>query len=182
MKSQTSLRAALIAAVSLSAITMDVHASEIAADAFAPPQEIVVMTSDDAVAAPVADEAPATRNLLLGGAAAGILALLAKIIGFKRIRVAAGKAGPAIARAARSAVEVPGAAVRFVSSKVASPVKSLVVFASLGMTAFFGVGFYDVEWLGGLVIGAAMVAMTWAATGKLAQRPVAAKAMPNEAK
>ena len=36
-----------------------------------------------------------------------------------------------------------------------------MLMASMGLTAFVGVGIYDVEWLGGLVIGAALVGLSW---------------------
>jgi len=54
------------------------------------------------------------------------------------------------------------------SGRVAGgPLRRLGAFAGLGALALFGAGFYDVEWITGLFVGAAGVALLWLSSARL---------------
>lgn len=154
-----SKRAALLAAASLTAAGL--ASGALAADAaYAPTLEEVVVTSEPlepAVFASPAEPERQNRMLMLSAAAAATLALIGHLIGWRTIRRNVAAAGPHMARAARAAAAAPATAARAIGRKMSSPLRALLIFASLVTAAFIGVGFYDVEWLGGLIVGAAMV-------------------------
>lgn len=95
---------------------------------------------------------PAVPRWALLAAAAGALAGLVKLIGARKIVRAAGK-GAAIT------VEAAGKAARAVGRSFASPLRFAALMAGLSLFALTGVGLYDVEWIGGLVAGAALTGM-----------------------
>ncbi len=94
---------------------------------------------------------PAKRIALLA-VAAGALAGLIRLIGAKKIVRAAKETAVA-------AVKVSGKAVKAVSRAVASPLRFALLMAGLALFALTGVGLYDIEWIGGLVAGAAMAGL-----------------------
>ncbi len=92
----------------------------------------------------------AVKHWLAAGAVAAALAGLIRLFGWARVSAALGQAGKAV-------VAAPGVAVRYVGEALKSPVRSLMLFVGLTLLAIAGVGFYDVEWLGGLLTGGALV-------------------------
>ena len=58
--------------------------------------------------------------------------------------------------AARATASAASGAAKTVGRAVSSPLRGLALIAGLGVFALFGVGLYDVEWLGGMIVGALM--------------------------
>ena len=95
---------------------------------------------------------PVNKKLVFAGIAVAAFAGLFKIIGSGQFFQKIAEAAPKVAKATK---EAAGATVRVVKSTIMSPLKMLGVLAGLGIFALTGIGFYDVEWIGGLVVGAA---------------------------
>lgn len=112
------------------------------------------------------EAAPLLKHAGLAAAITGALAALYQLIGGSRVRAFFGKAGPVAAKAARTVAAAPVKAARVVGRAAAAPFRFLLALLGLGLFALTGVGLYDVEWLGGLIAGAAVVALFWfAASG-----------------
>lgn len=126
----------------------------------------------DVAAYPVVIEAPLTADaaahavdhadqknrqpvqfLAIFAAAAGALAGLFKVFGAKKLARAAASGA---ASAARASGAYAGAAVKAVGRAVASPLRFALIVAGLAFFALAGVGFYNIEWIGGLLAGAAL--------------------------
>lgn len=118
--------------------------------------------------------------------AAGALAGLIKLIGARRVAEAVAEGAMKTARVAASAAS---GAVKVVGRTFASPLRYLAVLFGLALFALTGIGLFDIEWIGGLLSGAAL--MGAGLYGVLKTRkaliPVRAKArarsrenMPNE--
>ena len=116
----------------------------------APPSVSVAHASDEAAPA-IARQA----GLLAAGAA--VLAALGGLIGWRRIRRAIAAAGPMAADAVSAVAEAPAVLARAVGKAVSGPFRFLAALAALVAFSLFGVGLYDVEWLGGLLAGALAV-------------------------
>ncbi len=86
-------------------------------------------------------------------AAAGVLAGLIKLIGAKKIVRAA-------RQTATKAAEVTGDVVKAAVRVVASPLRFGALIAGLALFALTGVGLYDIEWIGGLIAGAAIAGVS----------------------
>ena len=161
MKHSRKLKAALMAAASISAAGA-VHAAHAA-----PSHHYTPAAIEQAYVAPDhgdADKAPApaqVKRLGLWAAAAGVLGALVHLIGLKNIARAARAAGPAVARAAVATAKAPVAAVRYIAKSASAPVRFGLAMASLALVAFTGIGLFDVEWVGGMVIGGVLTAMAW---------------------
>lgn len=102
-----------------------------------------------------ADEAQplSARKWALLAVAAGSLAWLVKLIGARRVAEAITEGAVKTARVAASAAS--GAA-RAVGRTISSPLRFLAVLFGLMLFALTGIGLFDVEWIGGLVSGAAL--------------------------
>lgn len=112
------------------------------------------------------EAAPLLKHAGLAAAVTGALAALYRLIGGARVKAFFGKAGPATAKAARTVAAAPVKVARAVGRAAASPFRFLLALLGLGLFALTGVGLYDVEWLGGLIAGAAVVSLFWfAASG-----------------
>ncbi len=153
MKPHLRLKTALLAAASLTAAGMAVaHAAERA------PMEPVrieyAVNVADHGEERIAAEAHPAKHWAIAGAAAAALAALARLIGFKKINAAIDAAAPVIGRAANAAVRASGSAVRAIAAAAASPFRFALLMGGLALVALTGVGFYDVEWAGGLAVGA----------------------------
>ena len=124
---------------------------------------------------PAAQDAHGHRpRWALIAAAAALAAGLVKLIGARKVARAVSDGAGVAARATASAAS--GAA-KTVGRAVSSPLRGLLMIAGLGMVALFGVGLYDVEWLGGLIVGALMAGAGALGLRKAARilRPVKAK-------
>ncbi|MEL7486962.1 MAG: hypothetical protein AAGJ87_07090 [Pseudomonadota bacterium] len=180
MKKASALKTLLLAAASTAAATTAVAVS----DEAAPYETAIVEAAPVLVAEASSAEAPAPivkpRNWLIAAFATGALAGLVRLLGGKRtinaVREAAATAAPKVARAARDAAKAPISAVKTAGAAMASPLKWAAAILGLGMLGFVGVGFYNVEWLGGLVVGAALASASafaaWRARTALSLRPV----------
>ena len=116
-------------------------------------QETVVSHAADH--ADESKQSPAKRWGLIA-VAAGALAGLVKLIGARKI---AKGVGDAATQAVKMSGKAAGAAAKTVGRAVASPLRFAVLMAGLALFALAGVGFYDVEWLGGLIVGGAMTCL-----------------------
>lgn len=87
-------------------------------------------------------------------AAAGALAGLVKLIGAKRVADAVSEGAVS---AARVTARTASGAARAVGRTVSSPLRFLAILFGLALFALTGVGLYDVEWIGGLLSGAALM-------------------------
>jgi hypothetical protein len=165
------LKTALLAAASFTAAAgVAAHAAPVPHNQ--PPAIEHVMTVADHGDSEKAAAPQTARTMTLWAAAAGVLAALAGAIGFKRLAAAAKSAGPIVAKAARATVEAPVKAARYVARSVSAPIRYALAMASLALVAFTGIGVYDVEWIGGLVVGIALTMLAWAGAGRLRKRAV----------
>lgn len=108
----------------------------------------------DAATAPVSG-----RKVALWAAAAGVLALLARLIGWRKVAASVAAAGPVIARTASAIAKAPMAAARAVAGAVMSPVRFGLLLAAGALFAFTGVWLLDAEWTGGLLVGASLATL-----------------------
>lgn len=176
------MKAGLLAAASVmaaSAALSPAGASDL--DPAAAPATIAVEAPVIANGADHADQEKAPQNAPLGAkkwallaAAAGALAGLVKLIGARKVADAVAEGAVKTARAA--ATSASGAA-RAVGRAVSSPLRFLALLFGLALFALAGVGLYDVEWLGGLLSGAALAgASLWGMwKTRLGFRPVRVK-------
>ena len=85
--------------------------------------------------------------------AAGALAGLVKLIGLRRVAEAVAEGA---AQTARVALSAASGAARVAGRTFASPLRFLAVLLGLALFALTGIGLFDIEWIGGLVSGAAL--------------------------
>ena len=132
-------------------------------------------------AADHADEAAQTQKMgarkwALVAAAAAALAGLVKLIGARRVAEIVTESAVKTARAAATGASI---AVKTVGRAVASPFRFLAVLFGLALFALTGAGLYDVEWIGGLISGAALAGTAlyglWKTRRSLAPAKVKAK-------
>lgn len=140
---RASLKAALLAAVSLTAATGAVAAT--------PPTEAAPMEH----AVGVADRG-AGEKVAIGAAAT--VAGLAGLLSFRRIRAALRRLAPAVGKAAKKAAETSIEAARTVARAVASPFRLALFVIGVGTAAVISAGVFDVDWLAGLIVGALLTA------------------------
>lgn len=147
----------MMAASSLIAATAalsPVHAADFDKAAFPTVVEapLIYHTSD---ATPDDQQAsPYKKNLALLAAMAGVLAALIKLIGLKNV---VGAAGDIASKSVNVAKEVTGTAAKSAWKIVKSPLRFALLVAGLSFFALSGFGFYGVEWLGGIIVGATMM-------------------------
>ncbi|WP_425408031.1 hypothetical protein [Hyphococcus sp.] len=158
MKSLRKTRNAFLAAASALAATAALHPATAADfDAVAHPATIEIQAVDTgaAVAADHGEEKAAigAKKWALLATAAGALAALVKLIGANRVAktVTAGAAS-----AARVTARTASGAARVMGRTLSSPLRFLMVLFGLALFALTGVGLYDIEWIGGLLSGAAL--------------------------
>lgn len=89
----------------------------------------------------------------LFAAAAGALAGLIKLVGARKLARAAGNA---VGSAAKVSVQAAAGAGRALGRAVASPLRFSALMAGLAIFSLTGLWLFDIEWMGGLVAGAAM--------------------------
>ena len=102
------------------------------------------------------DEKPmGAKKWALIAAAVGALAGLVRLIGARRVAEIVTESAVKTARVAAGAA---AGTVRVVGRTLSSPLRYLAVLFGLALFALTGVGLYDVEWIAGLVSGAAVTA------------------------
>lgn len=164
MKTSSRLKTALLAAVSLTA------ASAAVAHAAAPPFEPAAIEHAVQAADYDADRAgPAViaKKVGIAAVAAAAFAGLARLIGFRRIKAAAGATAAVAGKAISAGLAATASAAKTVAKAVASPFRFALVMTGLALFALAGVGFYDFEWEGGLVVGALFAALVVLGAGRL---------------
>ena len=169
MKISGNRKKALLAALSL---TVAAGAMTAATAAHAQPPAVTI-EAPAAVVGHAADEAQIAKSLAaklgVAGALTAGLAALVRLIGVGRIAGWLRQAGPAVGKAAKTAAKAPVMAIKAVGRAVASPVRFALLVGALGLFALTGVGLYDIEWIGGLVAGAALAITAWVATSQTRQ-------------
>ena len=151
-------KAAMLAAASVLAASAALSPAGAADfDAAAQPATIAV-EAPLAHAADHADEAAAAQKIgpkkwALIAAAAAALAGLVKLVGARKV---ADMVAESAVKTARAAASGASAAVKTVGRAVASPFRFLALLFGLALFALTGAGLYDVEWIGGLLSGAAL--------------------------
>ena len=173
MKLIRNTKNALLAVTSLTAAALVAPAVQ-AYEAPEPIIEAAPIVTEKTVAAAEPEQSPLAKRLAVIAVGGALLAGLIRVFGAKRIVRAVGQAASATAQAT---VKATATAARTVGRTFRSPLRFMAVMAGLTIFALTGVGFYDVEWIGGLITGAAFVGV--AAHGwmraRLALRPVRAK-------
>jgi hypothetical protein len=179
-------KAAMMAAVSViaaSAALSPAGARDI--DPAAHPATVAV-EAPLAHAADHADEASQAQKTgpkkwALLAAAAASLAGLVKLIGARRVGAFVTESAVKTARAAATGASV---AVKSVGRAVSSPLRFLAMLFGLALFALTGAGLYDVEWIAGLLSGAALAGAglygLWKT--KRAFNPIRVKAKPDVVK
>lgn len=179
MKFAKNGKAALLAATSLiAASAATAHAQNVYVDGAGHPviEAVIAPQSPDAtILTAYHDEKGALTRAGLWALAAASLAGLIKLIGPRNIARAA-------ASGAKQAADVGAKAVRAVGKSMASPVRFGLLLAGLSLFAMTGIGFYDVEWIGGMIAGAALtgVAGYGAMKARLALKPIKIRRTPDE--
>ncbi len=117
------------------------------------------------------------KKWALLAAAAASLAGLVKLIGARKVAEAVTDGA---IKTARVAASTASGAARVVGRAVSSPLRFLAMLLGLALFALAGIGLYDVEWIGGLLSGAALAGATLFGMWKtrLALKPVRVKAKP----
>jgi hypothetical protein len=158
-----SLKTALLATVALG--TSAFHAAPQAAPLSATE---IVAPSPVAAAVLSVDEAvdPMVKRVGWIAAGAAVLAAIGGFVGWTRIQRALVSVGPALVKVAGTAAAAPVAAAKAVAKAVSKPIRLVTIGASLALFSLLGLGLYDVEWLGGLLAGIAMVILAWASNEK----------------
>lgn len=124
------------------------------------------------------DKAPlSAKKWALLAAAAASLAGLVRLIGPRKVAEAVTEGA---IRTARVAASTASGAARAVGRAASSPLRFLALLFGLALFALTGIGLYDVEWIGGLLSGAALAGVTLFGMWKtrLDLKPVRVKAKP----
>ncbi|WP_411820933.1 hypothetical protein ABFZ85_07230 [Hyphococcus formosus] len=160
MKRIFASKSALLGAASMIAATaaiMPAHADDYGP---VPPSAVII---DEAPASTVSATEPETvaakpvgaKKWALIVAAAGALAGLVKLMGARKVADAIAVGTVATARVAAKAATNTA---RAVGKTVSSPLRFLAILFGLALFALTGIGIFDVEWIGGLLSGAALTA------------------------
>ncbi|MEM9706038.1 MAG: hypothetical protein AAF850_08175 [Pseudomonadota bacterium] len=153
MRVSKSVKTALLAAVSLTAAAG-------AAPAMADDAAVQNANVAEAAVVAVASEPMVESNLffknkwLTAAFATGALAAFLRLRLGARLMGALDEHAPAVADAARAAGRSAKTAVSKVSKLAAGPMRLVLGLAAMALVGLVGVGFYDVEFLGGLALGA----------------------------
>lgn len=155
MKNGFKNKAALLAASSLLAASVSFSAA--ATQPFpealpttieAPIASVKTMTSDEAP-----KEASSIQKWAFAGIFAAAFAGIIRLIGARRAVKAVSKAAQVTVRGAAS---VAGGVAKAAGRLAGAPLRWAAALTGLGLFILLGVGLYDIEWIAGLVIGAAI--------------------------
>ena len=182
MENGRKVKIAMLAATSLlsaAAALSPVHAGELDPAAFPATIEapVVAHAADQMVQADH-DAAPARRAALIA-VALGALGWLVKLLGPRKVL-------KAVEKTAEATVKASATAAKSVARAVRSPLRALAWMAGLVLFALTGVGLYDIEWIGGLVAGAALAGVAAFSAAKargafrLKPAPVKSEAVVNQ--
>lgn len=156
---------ALIGAAALSPAAGKAFTAEAA------PTEAVVVAPDAETKAADERASPMARRLAMIAAGLGALGFLVRIFGPKKVL-------RAVEKTAEASVKASVGAAKSVARAARSPLRYLVWIAALILFVMTGVGLYDIEWIGGMMAGAASLATLvfgWGRIGKALQ-PARARA------
>ena len=161
MKRLFATKSTLLAAASViaaSAVVMPAAAAD-----YAPTAPIEVAIDEMSVSASpvldvdISDKAPlGAKKWALVMAAAGALAGLVKLIGARRV---ADAIASGTVKTAKVAAKAATSTAKAVGRTVSSPLRFLAILFGLALFALTGIGIFDIEWIGGLLSGAAMTAV-----------------------
>ena len=173
-------RAALLAAVSVVAASAAVTPAN--ASSFDDAAYPAIVSVEAPQAATHVDDQTAVQKpsgatgWALFAAGAGLLAGIVKLVGARKIATAVVDGSVRTAKAAKTAAT---SAVRVVGRAASSPLRFLTLIGGLLLFAIAGIGFYDLEWIVGLITGAALAGAGLYAMWKmrLILRPARAKAV-----
>ncbi len=161
-----SLKSALLAAASLSAAGVMATADAQGATPEAEPSALVetVAVAGEAAAAP-AEKGWAGKVGVFAAIALGAAAGLMRWKHFKPVADAVVRAAPHVAKAAGVAARTSAKVIKTAGVKVGGwlggPLRRIAVLAGLFVAAIAGVGFYNIEWAGGMLVGGGLVAAAW---------------------
>jgi len=178
METNRKMRLAMMAATALVAASVALvpaHARQMDAAAFPATTEAPVIPNI-AHASDQTDQkaSPLSKRLGLIAVTGGLLAILIKLIGPRKVMRAVKKSAGQAAKVATAAVvgtaKVAGRVFR-------SPIRFLALTAGLVLFALTGIGFYDIEWIVGLMVGAGLAGVTAFGMWKtrIALRPIRIK-------
>lgn len=154
MKSSFPKKAAFLAASSFLVLgAANAHATALEADLAGYPT-IVEMTTPVAVDHHDEQTALGAKKAGLWAAAIASLAGIAGLLGPRKLFSAVSKGA---GRAASVAVKAGAGAAKAVGRAAASPLRFAALIAGLSLFAMTGVGLYDIEWIGGMIIGASLM-------------------------
>ena len=126
--------------------------------------EAAAISTDHAGDAADQRQSPAAAKWALLGAAAGVLAGLVKLVGARKI---ARVAGATASRAAKVSVEAVAGAARVTGRVFAKPARFFGLMAGLALFSLTGLWLFDLEWLGGLLAGAALAGGVFLSAAKM---------------
>ncbi len=163
MKDARKIKVGMLAATSLmtaAAALAPAHASDLDPAAFPATVEApVVSHAVEQTAAVSHDSKPAQRAALIA-VALGALGWLVKLLGPKKVL-------RAVENTAQATVKASATAAKSVARAAKSPLRFLAWTAGIVLFALTGVGLYDIEWIGGLIAGAALAGTAAFSTAKL---------------
>lgn len=164
----------LLAASALMASTAafaPAHANDIDMAAFPTTIEAPIVVADAGQHLDQKSDKNALRLGVLMAAGAALVGAI-RIFGFKRVRKVVTQSAR---RAAETTTQAIGSAAKAAGRVLRSPLRMMAWVAGLSILALTGVGFYDVEWIAGLVVGGALVGVAAYNAMKLRLRPAKAK-------
>jgi hypothetical protein len=149
MAQRPRFKTALFAAASLTAVGgMAGHAALAEPH---PASAIVLSTHQVAADEERAPLPPTAKTVGLAALAAAAFGFALQFLGAERV-----------ARLAKAAVAAPAAAARAIGSAIGEPVRFVLAITLLAALGFAGLGLFNLEWAGGLAVGAGFVALIWA--------------------
>jgi hypothetical protein len=157
MRTLTRFKTALLAGAALAAATGAVaHAAD------RTPLEPIAVELEHAIE--VADHGDAEKSQathpvkgwVIYAAGAAMLAAIARLIGFRRIKAATKAVGAAAGKAAQAGAKAAGDVGVLAAKALASPLRLAMLAAGLVLIGLAGIDYYNLEWAAGLVFGALM--------------------------
>jgi hypothetical protein len=153
MTTLTRFKTALLAGAALAAATGAVaHAAD-----RTPLEPIAVEHAIEVADHGDAEKSQAThpvKGWVIYAAGAAMLAAIARLIGFRRIKAATKAVGAAAGKAAQAGAKAAGDVGALAAKALASPLRLAMLAAGLVLIGLAGIDYYNLEWAAGLVFGA----------------------------